>query len=88
MPAIKKVCVLLICAICHLLCAFCDAAFEDVAAAARVAGMGNAFVGMADDVSALFYNPAGISRIRLANWVPAMSSSTPAFLMTVRFPTA
>ncbi len=64
MPAIKKVCVLLICAICHLLCAFCDAAFEDVAAAARVAGMGNAFVGMADDVSALFYNPAGISRIR------------------------
>src|SRR5438270_8335202 len=28
---------------------------------ARAAGMGNAFIAMADDGSALFYNPAGIA---------------------------
>lgn len=37
------------------------AAFEDLGAGARAPGMGNAFVGVADDVYAIHYNPAGLS---------------------------
>jgi long-chain fatty acid transport protein len=36
-----------------------DLAFQDVSA--RAAGLGGAFVGRADDTSALFYNPAGLA---------------------------
>src|SRR5208337_3475330 len=38
---------------------------ENAGASARVYGMGTAFVGIADDVSALFFNPAGLSGISL-----------------------
>src|SRR4029079_6571195 len=31
---------------------------------ARAPGMGNAFVGLADDVYALYYNPAGLAQLK------------------------
>ncbi|MFA5139265.1 MAG: tetratricopeptide repeat protein [Elusimicrobiota bacterium] len=39
------------------------AAFEDLGVGARGPGMGNAFVAVADDVSALHYNPAGLGQL-------------------------
>ena len=39
---------------------------ENAGASARVYGMGTAFVGVADDMSALFFNPAGLSGISLS----------------------
>ncbi|MDD5628551.1 MAG: tetratricopeptide repeat protein [Elusimicrobia bacterium] len=39
------------------------AAFEDLGAGARAAGMGNAFVPVADDVYAIYYNPAGLGTL-------------------------
>lgn len=41
------------------------AAFDDMRPSARARGMGNAFVGLADDVTAVFYNPAGLSQLEL-----------------------
>ncbi len=38
--------------------------FEDLGAGARVFGMGGAFVGVADDVWAVYYNPAGLGFLR------------------------
>ncbi|MEW6608202.1 MAG: PorV/PorQ family protein [bacterium] len=38
-------------------------AFVKIGQEARVAGMGEAFVGLADDVSALYWNPAGLSQL-------------------------
>ncbi|HBL16903.1 MAG: hypothetical protein A2X36_08145 [Elusimicrobia bacterium GWA2_69_24] len=40
------------------------AAFEDIGAAARGVGMGNAFTGLADDAQAGYYNPAGLAQMR------------------------
>ena len=37
------------------------AAFEDLGAGARGPGMGNAFTAVADDVYAIYYNPAGLA---------------------------
>ncbi|MFA6434207.1 MAG: type IX secretion system membrane protein PorP/SprF [Elusimicrobiales bacterium] len=37
------------------------AAFEDLGAGARAPGMGNAFTSVADDVYAIYYNPAGLA---------------------------
>jgi tetratricopeptide (TPR) repeat protein len=37
------------------------AAFEDTGAGARAPGMGNAFTAMADDLYAIYYNPAGLA---------------------------
>ncbi len=42
---------------------------ENAGASARVYGMGTAFVGVADDVSSLFFNPAGLSGISLSQLV-------------------
>jgi tetratricopeptide (TPR) repeat protein len=39
------------------------AAFEDLGAGARAAGMGDAFVAVADDVYAIYYNPAGLGTL-------------------------
>jgi len=38
-----------------------QAAFEDLGAGARAPGMGNAFTAVADDVYAIYYNPAGLA---------------------------
>jgi hypothetical protein len=37
--------------------------YDNLDASARATGMGNAFVGVADDPSAIFYNPAGLARL-------------------------
>ncbi|OIO02503.1 MAG: hypothetical protein AUJ51_06100 [Elusimicrobia bacterium CG1_02_56_21] len=39
------------------------AAFEDLGFGARVPGMGDAFTGVADDISSVYYNPAGLSNL-------------------------
>lgn len=40
------------------------AMFDDLGSGARGPGMGNAFTAVADDVSALYYNPAGLGLLR------------------------
>ena len=50
-------------------------AYMDLLAGARPLGMGGAFTGLADDVTAVFYNPAGISALR-DRQVIAMHAST------------
>ncbi|OGR75094.1 MAG: hypothetical protein A2X32_10380 [Elusimicrobia bacterium GWC2_64_44] len=44
-----------------LLAAPARAAFDDLGAGARAPGMGNAFTAIADDVYAIYYNPAGLA---------------------------
>ncbi|MCP4634644.1 MAG: conjugal transfer protein TraF [candidate division Zixibacteria bacterium] len=44
---------------------YTHAAFDDMRPSARARGMGNAFVGLADDATAIFYNPAGLSQLSL-----------------------
>ncbi|PJA27056.1 MAG: hypothetical protein CO189_08160 [candidate division Zixibacteria bacterium CG_4_9_14_3_um_filter_46_8] len=39
------------------------AAFDDMRPSARARGMGNAFVGLANDATAIFYNPAGLAQL-------------------------
>jgi len=39
--------------------------FLKIGVGARPAGMGNAYVGLADDFAALYFNPAGITNVRL-----------------------
>ena len=50
-----------------------EAAFEDLGAGARAAGMGNAFAPVADDVYAIYYNPAGIGTIERPEFGAAYS---------------
>ena len=59
-----------------------DGQFLKITVGARAAGMGNAFVAIADDATALYWNAAGIARIENdksqlslnhANWVADMS---------------
>jgi hypothetical protein len=38
--------------------------FNDLGCGARAIGMGNAFVALADDVNSIYYNPAGLVRLR------------------------
>jgi len=39
------------------------AQFEDLGVGARGIGMGNAFIGLADDGYSIYYNPAGLQRV-------------------------
>lgn len=50
-------------ALCAWLAAPAAAAFEDLGFGARAPGMGDAFTGVADDVSAVYYNPAGLASV-------------------------
>lgn len=55
---------LLLAALLLLPAARARAAYEDLGAGARAAGMGNAFVPVADDVYALYFNPAGLGALQ------------------------
>lgn len=46
----------------------CGAAFDDISLNARASGMGDAFVGQSNDISAVFYNPSGLAQIREVNY--------------------
>ncbi|HLD29637.1 MAG TPA: helix-hairpin-helix domain-containing protein [bacterium] len=63
---------------CLLLSLSCHAAFEDKLQGARPQGMGGAYTAVADDVLAVFYNPAGL---RLANTTQLAFSQTQLFNM-------
>jgi len=45
-------------------CLAAHAAFDDLGAGARAAGMGNAFAALADDAFGFYYNPAGLGHVR------------------------
>jgi tetratricopeptide (TPR) repeat protein len=49
------------------------AAFEDLGFGARAPGMGDAFTGAADDVSAVYYNPAGLAEVERPKVLAAYS---------------
>src|SRR4051812_13270209 len=49
-------------------------AFLDFAASARSMGMGHAHVGVADDASAAYWNPAGLAHIERKDVVTSYSS--------------
>ncbi|MGM0442233.1 MAG: CARDB domain-containing protein [Elusimicrobiota bacterium] len=72
-PIIKKIIkinILLIAAVITVSCPKTGkAAFEDIGHSARADGMGEAYVSMADDVSSIFYNPAGLSNIDMASFL-------------------
>lgn len=51
----------------------CYADFEDLGCGARAIGMGNAFTCISDDVSAIYYNPAGLGQ--LTGWESGSSYS-------------
>jgi len=55
--------------------------FLMISPGARAAGMGEAFVGLADDASAVYYNPAGLAyqqgrelTLMHSNWLPQFGS--------------
>ena len=70
-----------------------DGQFLKIAVGARAAAMGAAFVGMADDASAVYWNAAGIARIdpdkselsmNHANWPAELSFDQVAYVFHVR----
>lgn len=54
---------LLLAALLAALAAPARAAFTDLGAGARAPGMGNAFTAVADDLYAIYYNPAGLAQL-------------------------
>lgn len=50
--------------LCFILTGEADASFPDVGLGARPMGMGGAFVALADDANAVFWNPAGLSSLQ------------------------
>ncbi len=58
----KKASLALLAAVCAA-AAPARAAFEDMGFGARAPGMGDAFTGVADDISSIYYNPAGLSNV-------------------------
>jgi len=58
---IAAVCLIITC--CLPFASRCDAAFQDLGWGARPYGMGGAFVAIADDGNAAFWNPAGLDQL-------------------------
>ena len=70
-----------------------DGQFLKITVGARAAGMGNAFVAVADDASSLYWNAAGIARIdsdksqlslNHANWIADMSFDQIGYVFHVK----
>ena len=70
-----------------------DGQFLKITVGARAAGMGNAFVAVADDASSLYWNAAGIARIdpdksqlslNHANWVADLSFDQVGYIFHVK----
>ena len=70
-----------------------DGQFLKISVGARAAGMGNAFVAVADDASSLYWNAAGIARIdsdksqlslNHANWIADMSFDQIGYVFHVK----
>src|SRR5690242_8682378 len=70
-----------------------DGQFLKIEVGARAAGMGNAFVAVADDASAVFWNAAGIARIdpnkselslNHANWIADLSFDQIGYVFHVK----
>ena len=70
-----------------------DGQFLKITVGARAAGMGNAFVAVADDASSLYWNAAGIARIDTdkselslnhANWIADMSFDQIGYVFHVK----
>jgi len=59
--------------------------FDQGVQGARASGMGTAFVGLADDASAIFYNPAGIALLERKQGIHAAAHYTGTYLL-YRFP--
>ena len=66
------------------------APFLEIGVGSRAVGMGGAFAGMADDATALYWNPGGISRLPRpelvlvhANWLAGISFDYVGFVMPV-----
>ena len=51
--------------------------FDDLGSSARPMGMGNAYIAIATDVNALYYNPAGLARL----YAPEVTSSYTRYLI-------
>ena len=49
---------------CLLSAGLCQAGFEDMAVGARPLSLGGAFVAIADDANAIYWNPAGLTRMQ------------------------
>ncbi len=56
------------------------AAFLEIEAGARALGMGSAYVGLANDITAIYWNPAGLARLNHnaaifdhSNWLASVS---------------
>jgi LysM repeat protein len=62
--AMKRYKIIIMCFVIICLINYLSAAFENPISGARPCGLGNAFTGLADDIQAIFYNPAGLSQIR------------------------
>ncbi len=60
----KRIAIRLMLVLSFLLLASSCLGYDNLGNSARATGMGNAFVGLADDPSAIFYNPAGLSQLK------------------------
>jgi hypothetical protein len=60
----KKITVCLLLILSSLFLSDPSLGYDNLGSSAKATGMGNAFVGVADDPSAIFYNPAGLARLK------------------------
>ncbi len=59
---------------------------NDAWTGARAAGMGGAYAAVADDISAIMYNPAGLAQMRRVEWnlaIGALSAKESSTLKSV-----
>lgn len=76
---------LLGCTLCAAVKSTLAGGFDQGVQGARASAMGTAFVGLADDASAIFYNPAGIALLERKQGIHAAAHYTGTYLL-YRFP--